>query len=346
MKKVSIIVPVYNVDKYIRNTLESILKQDYQNKEIIIIDDGSTDKSLEICNNILYERKNVKIIHQNNLGVSVARNKGLENATGDYIMFVDADDILERDMISTLVKIMDGKNADIAICGYKIKKDNKILEYYGTNVKETYNKNQAIDEFLNEEKMNTSLWNKMFKRDIVSNIKFDEKLKINEDKVFLLEAILKANKVEYVDKCEYIYIKRENSATSSIFSDRLFDVIKANKIIERKLENINYNNIAKVKINELINLTTLYRMLILSDAKEKFKNELKMIRKKIKNSKIHFENLNKVNNTKALEIFIIKYFTPFYSVIIRIGKRISFIKKIKNRRKKNEIRNSNISQSN
>ena len=125
MKKVSIIVPVYNVDKYIRNTLESILKQDYQNKEIIIIDDGSTDKSLEICNNILYERKNVKIIHQNNLGVSVARNKGLENATGDYIMFVDADDILERDMISTLVKIMDGKNADIAMAGLTISEDRK-----------------------------------------------------------------------------------------------------------------------------------------------------------------------------------------------------------------------------
>ena len=114
---ISIIIPVYNVEKYLNKCLNSVIEQTYKNIEVILIDDGSTDNSGKICDEYAKNDIRIKIIHQQNGGVSTARNNGLEHATGKYITFVDSDDYIEKEMIETMAKKIMKKNADIVICG-------------------------------------------------------------------------------------------------------------------------------------------------------------------------------------------------------------------------------------
>ena len=343
MKKVSIIIPAYNVEKYIRDIIKTIENQTYSNKEIIIINDGSTDNTLEICQELSKKNKEIKIINQENKGVSEARNRGIEEATGEFIAFIDADDLLEKDMIEMLVRGLEKYNADISICGYKIKSKHECYNYYGTGKIEKYDQKQLISEFLKEEKISVSLWNKLFRRECIENIRFIKGLRINEDKLFLLKAILNAQDGVYQDLCKYIYIKREDSATTSKFSERIFDVIKVNKIIKDILKDKRYTDIKLVEINEVISLVTIYRMMLLSNSEKIYEKEYIKIKEKIKSSQIKIKDIYNVNKTKAIEILIIKKFGYIYKFSIIIGKKIKFIKKIKNWRKKNEIRNHNIS---
>lgn len=118
-KTVSIIIPVYNCEKYVKKCLESVLGQTYKNIEIIVIDDGSTDRSLDVINRIAQGKANVKVIHQENQGVSVARNRGLENAIGEYISFLDGDDYFGESYIEGLINAAEPNNSDLVICGYQ-----------------------------------------------------------------------------------------------------------------------------------------------------------------------------------------------------------------------------------
>lgn len=118
-KTVSIIIPVYNCEKYVKKCLESVLRQTYKNIEMIVIDDGSTDQSLDIINRSVQGKANVKVIHQENQGLSATRNKGLENATGDYIAFLDGDDYLGESYIEDLIFAAENNNSDLVICGYQ-----------------------------------------------------------------------------------------------------------------------------------------------------------------------------------------------------------------------------------
>lgn len=343
MKKVSIIVPAYNVEKYIFDTIKTIEVQTYKNIEIIIVNDGSTDNTLKICQELAKENKNIKLINQSNKGVSEARNKGIEMATGEYIAFIDSDDLLEKDMIELLVKGLEEFNADISICGYKINYNNEYYCYYGTKKIFEYNQKKLIEEFLNEENISVSLWNKLFRKDCIRNIQFAKGIRINEDKLFLLKAILNSQKAVYHDICKYIYIKRENSATTSKFSEKLFDVIKVNKMIKDTLAETKYSDLKLIEINEIINLAVIYRMMLLSKSEKEYAKEYNYIKKTIKESKVKIKEIYIINKTKAIEIAIIKYFNHIYKFSIIVGKKIKFIKKLKNWRKKNEIRNSNIS---
>ena len=117
--KISVIIPVYNTELYLRRCLESVINQTYTNLQIIIIDDGSTDNSLKICTEYAQNDNRLIVYSQNNSGVSAARNKGLDMATGDYIAFVDSDDFIENDMFAKLLNTMVNNEADIIVCGIK-----------------------------------------------------------------------------------------------------------------------------------------------------------------------------------------------------------------------------------
>ena len=125
--KISVVVPVFNSEKYLEKCIDSIINQTYKNIEIILINDGSSDKSEEICNSYLKTYKNIKLINQSNSGVSVARNNGLKSSTGDYVLFVDSDDWLEKDMLEIMVKEIDNFDIDIVRCEYFVE-NNPVLE--------------------------------------------------------------------------------------------------------------------------------------------------------------------------------------------------------------------------
>lgn len=242
---VSIIIPVYNAKKYLANTLDSVIKQTYKNLEIILVNDGSTDNSKDICESYAKIDKRIKVINKENGGVSSARNYGLALAKGEYISFVDSDDFLVTDMIETLVNDIQNTNAEIAVCGY----------WHVTE--EEYKKNRKTatnEEFMNLEvlvnpikyyyskKYMPNIWNKIFKKDLIKDIQFDDTIHYGEDFLFCALAFIKAKKATYRDSKKYFYIKREDGLSMSQGSLEFWNgYAKSKKMLYDKLLLIDAN---------------------------------------------------------------------------------------------------------
>jgi len=214
---ISIIVPVYNVEKYLNKCLDSIMTQTYKNLEIILVDDGSTDNSGMICDEYSRKDNRIKVIHKANGGVSDARNKGLEIASGDFIGFVDSDDWIDCDMYKFLYEGIKTYNADISICGHYDVCYNEILHI--THVKKTiiYNRCEAIEELVNDNTFRCYLWNKLFKKNLFNKIKFPIEFPIvrtNEDKAVMYKLFDQANTIVYLHNVLYFYRKRQGSIYS------------------------------------------------------------------------------------------------------------------------------------
>jgi glycosyltransferase involved in cell wall biosynthesis len=226
---ISIIVPIYNAEKELNKCLESILSQTYQNFELILIDDGSSDNSKIICD--YYEKKDsrIKVFHKQNEGVSIARNIGLEMSSGKYIGFIDSDDWVDSSMYEILYNTIITENADISLCSYvKEYKDDKqkVVKY---NKKEVSNTYESIEKFLNG-KFGGCVWNKLFKKSIIVK-NFDKSLAIGEDSLFLYYTLKNAQKVVCLPQELYHYYVRNDSATNTKFNLKRFDTLKSSEII-------------------------------------------------------------------------------------------------------------------
>lgn len=213
-KLVSIIVPIYNVEKYLEKCVCSILNQDYNNLEVILVNDGSTDKSLEICERLQKKDNRIKIINQKNLGVSAARNNGFYYSKGDYICFIDSDDIMEIDMVSTLVKLLQENECEVANCNiHIIEKDKTERNFYTNKNIKIYNSSELKKYFLLG-KVSHACWDKMYKREILEKVNFVLN-STSEDRYFCWKLYKTINKMVVTSKVGYHYIrKNENSITS------------------------------------------------------------------------------------------------------------------------------------
>lgn len=239
---ISIVVPVYNAEKYLNSSIQSVLKQDYLDWELLLIDDGSTDSSPAICDSFAEADDRVRVIHKENKGVSVARNTGLENAQGEYIAFMDADDEMRTDMLSSLYSYAEKFDADMVSCssGYVVNGE-IVREEFGTNKLNVYEQEEALMNFLIGKTFNIGVWTKLFRKSLLKDIRFLEDKKINEDKYFIFEALLKSKKIVLYDVTKYLYFKREGSATTREFDSRWFDSLDLadmieNSIIEKRKE--------------------------------------------------------------------------------------------------------------
>ena len=191
---ISIIIPVYNAGEFLRETVWSVLEQDYKAIELILVNDGSKDDSLSICNELKASDDRIIVIDQPNAGVSTARNNGLKAAKGEYVLFIDADDLLEKDMVSTLYNKAVETSAEIVSCGAALIKDGLVIkEEFGTNQLYTYTREEALKFFLIGNRVNIGVWTKLFKKSVIEDLEFRKNIRINEDKLFIFEALLKAN---------------------------------------------------------------------------------------------------------------------------------------------------------
>ncbi len=209
---VSIIVPIYNMGDKIEKSIETIIHQDYQNTEIILIDDGSTDDTLEKCNRICQENKNVAVIHTENCGAGSARNKGIDVSKGRYLYFPDADDMLEKNAISSVVKAAAESGADLVVFGYKC------IDQNGRFVKEKRYKDRIVygkearsdysDYYLSEEgyRIQGAPWNKLFdgKKIRDNHISFPP-LRRHQDEAFIARYMCYSEKVIFIDDVLYSY---------------------------------------------------------------------------------------------------------------------------------------------
>lgn len=221
MKKVSVIVPVFNVEQYIERCLDSICAQTWSNMEILCINDGSTDRSKEICEKYAQKDNRIRVFDQKNGGAAAARNTGLKNVTGAYIGFVDPDDWIEPEMFETVINRMESCDADMGVCGFYKNWDDKEIEMINqpSICAETFH---GDDIFLyafkrySYKSFGGYLWNKIFKKDLLlennkKRIWFNEELRVGEDVLFFATVALKVKRAIYVDKGMYHYYQRTAS---------------------------------------------------------------------------------------------------------------------------------------
>lgn len=264
---ISVIVPVYNAEKYLKECLDSIINQTYRNLEIILVNDGSLDKSGDICDEYARNDNRVKVIHRENAGVSVARNTGIDASTGDFIAFVDSDDYLTDTMLQKLYDKID--NNDISVCRFAYEYCDKTVYYQEDNLL-LFTKKPYYFEYIMADKYNKSYPDRiicdkifgsvcrtLFKRNIIlnNNIRFTKGMKIAEDRLFLLEYCSYCNKAGLVD--EYLYHYRadvENSATS-VFKKYQENLHIAQKLsTQRQLELIEKNDKLTKKEKKRLNI--------------------------------------------------------------------------------------------
>lgn len=227
---ISVIVPVYNAEKYLVDTIRSILQQTYRDFELILVDDGSKDRSLELCISIAEKDKRVIVIHQENQGVSAARNTGIDRAQGKYICFIDSDDYVDEGMLECLVKNAEKYQADISCCGLvQVSLDGNVKNHYCHGEKKKFeDTTKLMQAFFTEPIYKEILYgpyNKIVRTEIVKNVRFNENYTVAEDLLFNFECLEKTN-IFYLENRElYYYIKRENSISTSKFAEKEFDYI-------------------------------------------------------------------------------------------------------------------------
>lgn len=208
--KISVIIPAYNIEKYISECIESVLNQNFSDDyEVIIVDDGSTDNTVEEINK--YNQKNVKTIHQKNAGLSAARNTGIDKAAGEYIAFIDGDDIISEDFLSVLYDSLIDNSSDIAICGIKEFCDKTPQVKTQNNDAETVNGEDAtIRLLIGQENQDIIVCNKLYKKELFKNIRFPEG-KLHEDNLTTYKLFGKTKNVSTVQEDLYFYRKRKGS---------------------------------------------------------------------------------------------------------------------------------------
>ena len=247
--KISVIVPIFNTAEYLQKCICSIQNQSYKNLEIILINDGSADNSLDICNKFAENDKRIIIVDKDNGGISSARNAGLDIASGDYIGFVDSDDYISQDMYRQLIKAGLENNADIVECGYNV-----VNEEYKTIlsvplkddiIKDNYECSKLFLIGKNSAYFN---WNKLYKKTVFERIKFP-KYSCSEDFWVNAKAFYNCKRKKTIKGCYYYYLKHKKSITNAPFNESMLDAIKAGKSI---------SNFYEKRIMELCPFAALY----------------------------------------------------------------------------------------
>lgn len=220
---VSIIVPVFKVEEYLDRCIKSLYLQTYCNLEIILVDDGSPDNCPQICDEWNKRDKRIKVIHKPNGGLSDARNIGLENATGDYIGFVDSDDYISNDFYETMLNVALENNSDIVECSVVKFYENGKREYYEDDSRVSNHPTiEALSGLINEDGFHQYVWNKLYKAETIKGIAF-EVGKLNEDEFWTYQVFGNANIVSKINKTMYFYFQRSNSIMGGNYSIQRLD---------------------------------------------------------------------------------------------------------------------------
>ena len=242
MFKISIIVPVYNAENYLRRCVDSILSQTYKNFELLLVDDGSTDASKKICDEYVEKDCRVRVYHKNNEGVSSARNMGLDNVQGEWITFIDSDDWVSE---SYLYNLLSHVNSVDLVISYAT-----IVYSNGEQIKENYINNTVSDNYdalflENDLDWHTSPWSKLFKKKLCNNLRFIEGMHIGEDLVFLYSYMLRCKNIYVSGDTDYFYFvdnegsltKRVNNLSEEILSYKQVKGIVCEFVKEKNISN-------------------------------------------------------------------------------------------------------------
>ena len=313
-KLVSVIIPVYNAEKYIGACIESLLNQTYKEIEIICVDDGSTDSSGSVCDYYAKKFLSVVVIHQENAGVSAARNKALSVARGEYFFFVDSDDSVPSNAIETLYNKIKSYDADIVVGNAMIevseKKHKLCFEisddrlYHGNEIIN----NATVSAF-------SSVWGKFFAKNIIDNVRFIEGKRINEDGFFVFQCLLKCKKIVQINDVVYDYLYHPGSASHSDFSEKYYDILffRDEKI---KLLNEHYPQMKSLANAVYLKHSISFLNQLIKPGTKKYRKEIKAIRKDIAR---HSKPLDNLTTKEKIKLLLIKYNIVMYAKIMKRG---------------------------
>lgn len=236
MAKISVIVPVYKVEKYIHKCVDSILNQTFSEIEVILVDDGTPDRCGEICDMYAQQDSRVKVIHKENGGLSDARNAGMPYATGEYLIFIDSDDYIESDMLEYMYTRLIEANADMATCGvYEVYRDR--IEKQKEESDFVCSGEKAFQCILQGHTIRGEIWNKLIRRSCIEDLRFP-KGKLYEDIYFTVDLMQRIKTVAVGTKSKYYYLHREDSITGKPYRPQLYDIIegytKNYKVVQEK----------------------------------------------------------------------------------------------------------------
>lgn len=225
---ISIIIPIYNVEKYLPACLDSIIDQNHKDLEIILVNDGSTDNSSQICEEYAAKDKRIKVIHKENGGLSDARNAGFEIATGEFISFVDSDDLISPDFCEKLINALLSNDADIAECGFlKFENPKEIKQFKNSDSQ----KSEVLDtetalKRLMEVSEAAVVWNKIYRKEVIDNLRFPVR-KINEDEYWTYKVFGNAGKIVKLPDTMYYYRQQQGSIMGQNYSLKRLDGLQA-----------------------------------------------------------------------------------------------------------------------
>ena len=328
MPKVSIIVPVYNVEKYLSRCLDSLVNQTLKDIEIIIVNDGSSDNSQKIINKYIDRYGSlIKLINQENQGLSIARNNGLKFATSDYIIFIDSDDWIESNMIEEMYNQIIKENADVVICG------NNVVNENNETISKTFpNKYQSYDFETQMIFGNLSAWNKIIKKSLLIDnaISFRENVWY-EDIDFSFKLFVKAKKICILSKNLYNYFLRKGSIMNSNNLEKNLDLIQAFEEIIKVAKKNNcynkyYNEIEFLAINHLY-ISCIVRIIIADNYRKKDKKKLLTILFNYMN-----KNFSTYKKNKYLKLLSLNRKLIFYLINLKFYYIIKLIFRIKGRK--------------
>ncbi len=295
--KISVIIPIYNGERYLHDCFESIKKQTYSNLEIILVNDGSTDNSKDICEEWAKNDSRVKVYNNKNNGVSYSRNFGIDKATGEYIIFIDCDDFIEKEAIETLMKNI--KENDLILANYYKYYSNKKVIKNPLIPTKNYSKREFINEFwdLYNAYIISSPCNRLYKNDILKqyNIKFKLDYNLGEDLIFNLDYIERCNTICVINKYLYNYRYTENSLTTKYRENYMEIQLELNKYIKDFLTNNNcYNEECQKQIDRNIS------NIIISGIQSLFLKTCMLSNKEIENVLLKYLSIKEIEVLKKV----------------------------------------------
>ena len=307
---ISIVVPVYNVEKYLKKCIQSIINQTYKNLEIILVDDGSSDNSGKICDEFAQKDNRIKVIHKTNGGLSDARNAGLDIMSGEWVSFVDSDDFVSKYYIENLYNLATEFMADVSMVSYsKIYTTDFISDYEAFNKPRKFTAFSCIEKLFYCKLCGIGAWGKLYKSQLFENIRFPIG-RISEDVGTIPYVLDKANSIAYCDIKDYFYLMRDNSITNESKFNKKYLTVFENFIELKKYFNKNLNIIKAINFYEnLVNLAAAVRF---GDDYKPYKKPLKF--------KDFIETLFNKNVKFAHKIYFLLYFCFGYKNCARIWK--------------------------
>ena len=305
---ISIIIPVYKVEKYLEKCIESVLKQTYTNLQIILVDDGSPDNCGKICDEYAKKDPRIEVIHKVNGGLSDARNVGIAKAKGKYIGFVDSDDYIKEDMYEILINLIKEYDADVSICNLYDVIDGKEYIRNNENGIQEYSRLEILKEVLLDKNIQSYAWNKLYKKELFDEIKYLIGKKY-EDIGTTFYVFEKCNKIVVTSEPEYYYLKRSDSLVNNVTESTVLDytdiIIQRYLYTQKNIEELRkYNNyyLAKTLITAHNDIELLGS--ISEKMQEKYKELYNLVYNIMKNDREDIEELFNAEQKKAIKNII------------------------------------------